>query len=170
MCELAAEAAVGVEACGLEIERGGTSYTVDTLTRIEARHPHAQLTFIVGADVAAGLPAWREPDRIARLARLAVVTRPGADRGRAQAALDAVAESAGAGARTHPAGTVRGSCFLEMPPVEVSSSLVRERVAVGEPIDGLVPGAVAAYIAEQGLYGAPPAPRAAPARDAEAAR
>jgi nicotinate-nucleotide adenylyltransferase len=145
MCELAAEGQEGVEACALEVDRGGTSYTVDTLRAIQASRPHAELTFIVGADVAAGLPGWREPAQITRLARLAVVERAGSRR---DAVTEALARVQG-GAGSEPGADVT---FLDMPAVEVSSSLVRERVAGGEPIDGLVPDAVAAYIAEQELY------------------
>src|SRR5437660_315879 len=68
MCRLLVGGAPGVSVCALEIERGGTSYTVDTLTAIHASHPDAELTFIVGADTASTLPAWREPARLLRLA------------------------------------------------------------------------------------------------------
>jgi nicotinate-nucleotide adenylyltransferase len=146
MCCLAVAQADGISACGLELERGGTSYTVDTLEAIHAKHPDARLTFIVGADTARTLPSWREPGRLLELAELAVATRSGS--GRSQV-LDALG---GLGA---PRGAARARVrFLSMPPVEVSSSMVRERVARGQPIDELVGPGVAAYIAEHRLYGA----------------
>jgi nicotinate-nucleotide adenylyltransferase len=147
MCRLAAADAEGISACGLELERGGTSYTVDTLKEIHAKHPDARLTFIVGADTARTLGSWREPERLLELAELAIATRTGSGRGQVLDALGGLA-GPGGGARAR----VR---FLAMPAIDVSSSLVRERVARGEPVEQLVGPAVAAYIAEHRLYGAP---------------
>jgi nicotinate-nucleotide adenylyltransferase len=132
MCRLAVEGAAGIDVCALEIERRGVSYTVDTLGSLHDSHPEAELTLIVGADVAATLESWREPDRLLELADVAVATRPGAPR------------------RALPAGA-RVS-FLEMPAIDVSSSMVRARVAAGEPVQELVGAPVARYIAEHGLY------------------
>jgi nicotinate-nucleotide adenylyltransferase len=140
MCRLAVgseEEATGLEACGLEIERGGPSYTVDTLRAIRQSDPEAELTFIVGADMARTLPAWREPRALVELARLAVAEREDAGR------EDVLRALAPLGARV---------TFLGMPMLEVSSSQVRELVEDGESIEGLVAPAVAAYIAENGLY------------------
>jgi nicotinate-nucleotide adenylyltransferase len=151
MCELALAGEPHISACALEVERGGVSYTVDTLMSLHASHPNAELTFIVGADAASTLGSWRDPAQLLALAQLAVAARTGAAR---QRVLDAVAQAAaadGGGERDvrAPTKTVR---FLDMPTVEVSSSLVRERVATGEPIDGLVTPAVARYISEHALY------------------
>src|SRR5271166_2146145 len=77
MCCLSVTDTAGVSVCALEIERGGPSYTVDTLQAIHASHPDAQLTFIVGADTAGTLPAWREPAKLLGLAELAVAARDG---------------------------------------------------------------------------------------------
>jgi nicotinate-nucleotide adenylyltransferase len=136
------------------VERGGLSYTVDTLRSIQASHPNAQLTFIVGADTASTLGSWREPAQLLDLAQLAVATRDGTGRQRVLDALDAV-KFAGAGGDRDGGGepSARASVrFLEMPAIEVSSSAVRERVAQGESVEQLVGPAVAGYIAEQGLY------------------
>jgi nicotinate-nucleotide adenylyltransferase len=153
MCRLAVNGVEGLTSCALEIERAGPSYTVDTLRAINASHPDARLTFIVGADMASTLPAWREPGELLELAELAVAEREGAGRGDVLEAL-AVLNGGSDGA---PAGV----SFLEMATVPVSSSLVRERAAGGEPIEELVGGAVAEYIAEHGLYrgGSPVASR-----------
>jgi len=148
MCRLLVANTAGVQACGLEIDRGGPSYTVDTLRAIHDSHPDAQLTFIVGADTASTLPAWREPGELLTLADLAVAEREGPG-GRVVletlvpllAPLQPV--DSGARARIRP---------LHMPAVGISSSMARERVARGEPVDDLVGVAVAAYIAEHGLY------------------
>jgi nicotinate-nucleotide adenylyltransferase len=143
MCRLAAEGTPGVLACALEVERGGASYTVDTLRTMHASHPEAELTFIVGADVARTLPSWHEPHALLDLARWAVVARAGAPR---RAVADALAS-------LDHADRV---AFLDMPEVEVSSSMVRARVAERQPIEELVGSKVAEYIHEHGLYGGMP--------------
>jgi nicotinate-nucleotide adenylyltransferase len=137
MCELIARGEPGLEACALEIRRGGPSYTVDTLRELHELHPDARFTLIVGADMARTLPGWREAPELFRLATVAVADREGVDRGEVAAEL----RRAGAGAS-----------FLSMPPVAVSSSLVRERAAAGAPIEELVGPAVANYIEHHGLY------------------
>ncbi len=147
MCKLAVEELDGVEACGLEVERGGASYTVDTLSAIHAKDPDAGLRFIVGADTARTLGSWREPERLLGLASLAVATRTGSSR---EQVLQTLAELGPVGERAR-----EGVRFLEMEPIEISSSTVRERVAQGEPVEDLVGPAVAAYIAEHDLYRTP---------------
>jgi nicotinate-nucleotide adenylyltransferase len=164
MCRLAARSVEGLSACALEIERGGPSYTVDTLRAIHTTHPNAELTFIVGADTAATLASWREPAELLGLARLAVASRDGADRERV---LDVIADLAGADVVTSERGVPAerrksdaGACerlgarveFLMMDTIDVSSSAVRERTSRGEPLEGLVAPEVAAYIAEHRLY------------------
>ncbi len=135
MCRLAIDDVEGLGVCDIELERGGLSYTVDTLTAIHASDPDAALTLIVGADTASTISSWREPQRLLELAQLAVAARAGAAH---QHLLDTLA-----GARVR---------FLEMPAIAVSSSLVRERVARGEAIEELVGAAVAGYIEENRLY------------------
>ncbi len=157
MCRLSVAEEEGLRACSLEIDRDGPSYTVDTLKAINASQPDARLTFIVGADTARTLGSWREPVRILELAQLAVASRAGSSR---QQVLDTVAglrrTAAAHAEHTDAEGAdatlAAGVRFLEMPAVEVSSSMVRGRVARAEPIDALVGAAVAAYIAEHGLY------------------
>jgi nicotinate-nucleotide adenylyltransferase len=141
MCRLLVDACDGLTVCALETERDGPSYTVDTLSAIHASHPQAQLTLIVGADIASTLPAWREPQRLLQLAKLAVAARPGSRR---RAVLDALG-ALGEDARVD---------FLHAPTLAVSSSQVRERALAGEPIGELVGDAVAGYVSEHGLYGA----------------
>jgi nicotinate-nucleotide adenylyltransferase len=145
MCELAAAGEVGLAACGLEVERGGASYTVDTLRAIHAKYPDARLRLIVGADTARTLGSWRDPAELLELADLAVAMRAGTERAQI---LETVSGIGGADREAEVD-------FLEMEPIEVSSSRVRERVARGEPVEELVGPAVAAYIREHGLYGAP---------------
>jgi nicotinate-nucleotide adenylyltransferase len=138
MCELAVVGIEGLSVCALEVERGGLSYTVDTLRAIHAIHPDAGLTFIVGADTAATIGSWREPEQLLELAQLAVAARAGAARAHVREALSEIATS-----------DIR---FLEMPAIEVSSSLARRRIADGEAVEDLVGPAVADYIAKHRLY------------------
>ena len=153
MCRLAVSDVEGLSACALEVERGGPSFTVDTLRVIhDDRAPGAELTFIVGADTARTLPRWREPEQVLELARLAVAEREGSERG---AVMDTLASLGGTRAGAGVSGAAPAgpeTVFLEMPRIEISSSLVRRRAARGEAIDELVGEAVASYIAEHHLY------------------
>ncbi|MGO9248394.1 MAG: nicotinate (nicotinamide) nucleotide adenylyltransferase [Solirubrobacteraceae bacterium] len=139
MCALAVAEEPGVEISSLEIERGGVSYTVDTLRAIHERYPDAELTLIVGADTARTLPGWREPARLLGLAKLAVAERDELNTGDVREAL----------AGLDPALRVEP---LRMSGIAVSSSAVRERIAAGESVVELVGEAVAGYIDEHGLY------------------
>jgi nicotinate-nucleotide adenylyltransferase len=140
MCRLAVTAdAPRIEASPLEVERGGVSYTVDTLRAIHEREGDVELALIVGADTARTLAGWREPVQLLELAELAVAQRDGL-------ASEDVREAL---LRLHPGSRLR---FLTMDETPVSSSGVRERVARGQPVSELVGRPVAAYIAEHGLY------------------
>jgi len=150
MCELLIEGAEGLSIGVQELERDGPSYSVDTLKAIHASYPGAQLTFIVGADTASTLPSWREPVRILELADLAVAGRSGSVR---RGVLDTLAGLGAAAPADRPLDA-RVS-FLDMPEVEISSSMARARAARGEPIADIVGPAVAEYIAGHGLYRAP---------------
>jgi nicotinate-nucleotide adenylyltransferase len=146
LCRLAAAGDPRLEVSDVEVARGGPSYTVDTLAELHERQPEDQLTWIAGGDVAASLPSWREPERVLALARFAVAEREGAARAEIERVVEALA---GRDAVT----------FFEMPRIDVSSSLIRRRVASGQPIRYLVPDAVAEAIAARGLYRSPvPAP------------
>jgi nicotinate-nucleotide adenylyltransferase len=123
----------------LEIRRAGTSYTVDTLQELHARAPENELYLIVGADIAAGLPKWREPERVLSLATLAVAERPGTEREAVERAL----------------GELRGgerARFFDMPEIGVSSTMLRSRVREGLPIRYLTTEAVAGYVSRHNLY------------------
>jgi nicotinate-nucleotide adenylyltransferase len=139
MCRMAACGAFGVSVCELEVERGGTSYTVDTLRAIAARKPDLEATLIVGADTARTLPSWREPAALLELAGLAVADRGGEGREQVLQALRLL-------------GREPRVEFLEMPALDVSSSAVRALAAGGGEIEGLVGPAVASYIERHGLY------------------
>ena len=141
LCRLAVGADERFEVSRLELDRAGRSYTVDTLKALHDQHPQDDLTFIVGGDMARSLSTWREPAAVLELATLAVAERAGSER------EDIRGELRGLGGAT--AERVR---FFDMPRIDVSSSLVRERVATGRPIRYLVPDAVAAAIDRNGWY------------------
>lgn len=117
-----------LEASRLEIDRGGESYTADTLEQLAGD----DLFLVVGADVAADLLTWERPDAVRRLATVAVVDRPGAPEPRF-----------GPGWRVER---------VEIPHLAVSASDLRRRVRDGLPLDWLVPDPVIAYIRQRGLY------------------
>jgi nicotinate-nucleotide adenylyltransferase len=137
LCRLAVGDAPGIEVSTHELDRGGRSYTVDTLRALHEARPEDDLTFIAGADQAAGLPSWREPATVLELAELAVAEREATRRD------DVLDELFGVPERVH---------FFAMPRIDISSSLIRRRVAEGLPIRWLVPDAVERAIAERGLY------------------
>jgi nicotinate-nucleotide adenylyltransferase len=144
MSRLLVQGGSGLSVCDLEIERGGPSYTVDSLREIHASHPDTELTFIAGADTASTIAGWREPQALLELAHLAVAARGPSSRERV---LDAVSS-----VPRRPAAPAPRIDFLDMPAVEISSSEVRRRAARGEPLEELVGDAVAGYIARHALY------------------
>ena len=113
-----------VEVSRIELDRDGPDYTVDTLAALK---PEGRLFLIIGADHA-DLPGWHAPERVRGLATLVVAPRPG----------------------TSP--TASDVVELQMEPVDLASTTIREAVARGEDPTGLVPDAVAALIAAEGLY------------------
>jgi nicotinate-nucleotide adenylyltransferase len=139
LCRRAAAGVEHVAVCDLEIERGGASYTVDTLRALHDRAPEHALTFIVGGDMAESLPSWREPEAILGLARLAVAEREGLRR-------EDIA------ARLGPLHSGDRVVFFDMPRIDLSSSAIRDRVAAGRPIRYLVPDPVVEAIRSRRLY------------------
>jgi nicotinate-nucleotide adenylyltransferase len=131
--------------CRVDADRPGPSYTVDTLRELHERTPEDELIFIVGGDMAHSLPTWRDPEGVLALAELGVAEREGVRRADI---LERVSGLRGAPERLR---------FFDMPRVDVSSSLIRRRVAAGLPVRYLVPDAVAEHIERSGLYrvGAP---------------
>ena len=128
------------EVSDLEVRREGLSYTVDTLAALNSRMPDSELFLIVGGDVAAGLPTWHQPERVLSLATLAVAKR----RGTSKRSIDSALTGLHGGDRTE---------FFRMPRIGISSTEIRHRVQMQEPIKYLVPDAVASYIDEHRLYG-----------------
>lgn len=125
----------------IEVDREGPSYTVDTLRAIRAARPDEELVLILGADQAARLPSWHEPEEVMALARVGVAERDAVDREAVTAQISVL-------------GGADRVTFFEMPRIDVSSTLVRRRAAAGLPIRYLVPDKVANYVGAQSLYGA----------------
>lgn len=132
MVEAAVAGHDGLEASDLEIERGGVSYTADTLATLAAGNPGSELFLIIGQDQAANLHTWDRVEEIRRLATLVVVRRPGS--------VGDLSDSA--------ASTVE----IDVPLLEVSSSDLRARFGDGRPVDWLVPAPVVRFVRERGLY------------------
>lgn len=115
-----------------EVQRGGVSYTIDTLRSYESRFPSAELFFLIGGDHVPLLPKWREAEALAALATFVVIPRPGQ--------VDVEFPPPFRGRR------------LSGFPLGVSSSQIRARVQQGKGIEHLVPPAVAEAISHKGLY------------------
>jgi nicotinate-nucleotide adenylyltransferase len=125
MCELLCPDASGwLRASDVEHELSSGGRTVDTLRHLHRRLPDHRWTLVLGSDIVADLPQWKEPEAIRSLARLLVLNRAG-----------------------HPASGAVGP-----PMAHVSSSEVRAALAAGGDVTHLVPRPVLAYIAQEGLY------------------
>lgn len=122
----------GLEASRIELDRGGPSFTIDTVRSLQRRDPEVELVLVVGSDVVGGLTTWKDESDLAQLVSLAVVDRPGAP------------------ATSLPPGW-RGVA-VPVAPVDVSSTELRERLEAGDPVDGLVPDRVVRCIRRRGLY------------------
>ena len=117
----------------VDIERGGPTYTIDTLTDLQRQQPDAELFFITGADALEQIVSWRDNERLFELARFVGVTRPGFQL-----------------ADHHlPEGRVS---LVEVPALAISSTDCRARVGRGMPVWYLVPDGVVQYIEKRGLY------------------
>lgn len=140
MTAAAVAGAPGLRVSDVEVGREGPSFAYRTLELLADELPGSELTFVMGADVASGLDRWKRPDRVLELAGVAIAARPGFDLG----AVDETLVGLGASAPV---------ARIEMPPVGISSTLIRERVAAGRPVRWMVPEPVERLIAERGLYG-----------------
>jgi nicotinate-nucleotide adenylyltransferase len=122
----------GLRASAVEIERGGDSYTADTLADLRRDDPDRELLVVVGADAAGGLPTWERAEEVRAGATVVLVDRPGVP--------------------ATPLPPTWTFVRVEIPRLDISSTDLRRRVREGEPIDGLVPAAVRAMIDADGLY------------------
>jgi nicotinate-nucleotide adenylyltransferase len=123
----------------IEASRPGPHYSVETLESIRHNRPGDELFFLIGADSLADLPSWREPSRIARLATIVVVNRPGLEEVNPSRLPDF-----GPGAQPLLSVTI--------PPIGIASSDLRVRLSDRRSIRYMVPRGVEAYIEAQELY------------------
>ena len=125
----------------MEIERAGPSYTVDTITELQAQLDAGdELFFILGWDNLAQLPLWREPSRLIKMCRLVAVARPGYS----LPDLDAL--------EVVIPGLSRSLIILDKPEIDIDATDIRNRVAHGLSISHLVPEVVDEYIRQHKLY------------------
>lgn len=114
----------------VDVERGGPTYSIDTVSDIQKQHPDAQLFFILGSDAANSLPTWKNIQELTRKVQFIVIDRPGSKfsgfEQLQQVSIDAL---------------------------DVSATDIRKLIGEGKSVFDLVPPAVAAYIQENGLYG-----------------
>ena len=122
----------GIEASRVEIDRGGLSFTADTLRELRADDPDRELFVVLGSDAAGGLPSWERAEEVRELATVVVVERPGA--------------------REAEPPTGWSWRRVEVPRLEVSSTDLRARVADGRPLDYLLTPEVIAVVHQRGLY------------------
>ena len=133
MVEAAVSGITGLEASTMEIDRGGESYTADTLSSLQAVNVGAELFLVVGSDAAEGLDTWKRPHEIRELATTVVVDRGGREGGRPPEGWPAV--------------------IVDVPSLEISSSDLRSRFADGRPVAGLMSPEVVEVVERLGLYG-----------------
>lgn len=129
------------EVSAMEIERGGLSYTVDTLEGLAAQNAGAELTLLLGMDSFQTMYRWKRPERIRELARIAVLTR----------------RHDHDGERRDDVNLQSGVTMVTTRRIDVSSSEIRERLAAGKSIRGFVPESVEAFISAAKLYRSPAA-------------
>lgn len=132
MVEAAVGDVEGLEASDIELRRGGTSYTADTLAELQRTEPGTVLHLILGSDAAAGLPTWERAEEVRAAATVVVVTRPGMEEGQPPDGWSWVS--------------------VETPRLEVSSTDLRRRVIDGRPLDYLLTPPVIACIEARALY------------------
>lgn len=130
--EAAVTGVEGLEASPLEVERGGLSYTADTLDELSRRHPAAELFLVIGADLADELDTWERVEAVRKQATLVVVNRPGVR-------------------PTKPLSDWK-MVSVEIPALDISSTDLRARAATGRPLDFLVPEPAVRVIRQRGLY------------------
>jgi nicotinate-nucleotide adenylyltransferase len=143
MTRIAVKGHEGLEASSIEVERPGTSYTVDTLEELKRRWPDAELYFILGADSVPELPSWKSSRRVLELARIVAVNRPGS--------------SARIGPETLPGVAPDVLARLEadrvtMAPSTCESRRIREAIRSGRPVSDQLPAAVEELIRRKRLY------------------
>jgi nicotinate-nucleotide adenylyltransferase len=139
MTKLATIGQPGLTVSTIELDREGTSYSVDTLEALVDQEPDTQFVLIIGADQAMSLGNWHEPERIGELAEIAVAAR--VDHNWEEAFAEVVRATGG-----------KEPSPIEMPRIDISSTMIRDRIYAGATVAHLVPGGIPELIEEAGLY------------------
>ena len=156
LLQLAVSEQPGFRVDGRELQRGGPSYTVDTLASLRAEYPDTPLCLLLGQDAFAKLDTWSRWAQLFRLAHLVVLTRPGhwpVLSSELQAAVTAQRVSAVSELRQQVAG---GLWFQAVTPLAISATHIRELLARGQSPRYLLPDTVYAFIRAHGIYRAQP--------------
>jgi nicotinate-nucleotide adenylyltransferase len=125
----------------IEVNRPGPSFAVDTVPILQKQlGEEARIFFLIGWDSLVELPQWHEPDRLIQICSLVAVTRPGLSRPDLKSLEPSIPE------------ITKNVIWLDIPPIDISSSDIRDRVARGLSIHGLVPDNVETYIKGNKLY------------------
>lgn len=142
LTEIALKNREGMRVCDAEVKRGGRTYTYETIAELNGRYPEDRFYFIFGEDCLDTLATWREPEKILSGCELIAATRGSVSNIRTlwQKADDLMRRFG---------GTIH---VLEFPAVEISSTLIRNRIREGKPIRDMVPDAVADHIEKHALY------------------
>jgi nicotinate-nucleotide adenylyltransferase len=127
----------------IELERGGVSYTVDTIEQFQSEEASAEFFLLLGADSLEDLPNWREPGRVCELATPVVVGRPGSSPPNYDVLRGLVDQERIEHFRKH---------HVAMPLIDISSTEIRQRAAAGRSLRYLTHPAVVEAIESQGLY------------------
>lgn len=143
MLNLAVGGHQSIVAWDVELQRGGVSYTIDTLRTLRAEQPEDELFFLMGADSLFDLPSWREPREICEIASIVVVNRPGSADVDFSVLDDIISSERRA---------VLQRLVVNMPQMGISSTEIRDRVATGRSIRFQTPRAVEQFIEAAGLY------------------
>lgn len=130
MVELAVEGTEGLTVSSFEVDHGGVSYTFETMKRLKEHEPDKDFFFLIGGDMIDMLPKWYKIEELMQLVKFVGVGRPGT-----------------IGKTTFPV------TMVHIPEVELSSTLIRQRVQSEGTIRFLVPDKVETYIRLEGLYG-----------------
>jgi len=134
MVELAIEGEPAFRPSRIEMERGGASYTAETLAELHRTYPEATLFLIVGADSAIDFSCWKDPNAVIEMANVVIAPRPGFNLSKMEPRLQGKAQ------------------VFQSPTLELSSTMIRDRLREGRPVRFLVPETVEQYIRKHGLY------------------
>ncbi len=133
MVRLAVNSVPGFSVSDVDISRGGNTYTVDTLSDLRTHYRDAELLLLIGTDALNGIHTWKEPERIATMAQIVCLARPGY--------------------RVETSPKYSGAVtFVEVPAIDISSTDCRQRCEDGRPFRFMLPEAVYEYIEKNDLY------------------